>query len=85
LKGSARRVESYIAGLEPVPELDQNPAVTVLERASRAVLLRVASSEVARARRYSRARSTRTTAGEGTTDLEAVRVKGRGPSCVAQS
>jgi len=39
-------------GLEPVPELDQNPAVTVLERASRAVLLRVASSEVARARRY---------------------------------
>jgi hypothetical protein len=50
-------VESYIVGLEPVPELDQNPAVTVLERASRAVLLRVAFSEVARARRYSRARS----------------------------
>jgi hypothetical protein len=34
----------------------------VLERASRAILLRVASFEVARARRYSRARSMCTTA-----------------------
>lgn len=39
-------------GLEPLPELEQDPVVTVLERASRAVLLRVASSEVARARRH---------------------------------
>jgi len=72
-------VESYIVGLEPVPELDQKPAVTVLERASRAVLLRVASSEVARARRYSRARSTCTTARRRHDRSGGRSSKGRGP------
>ena len=45
-------MDSYIVGLDPLPELEHDPAVTVVERASRAVLLRVASSEVPRVRRH---------------------------------
>ncbi len=45
-------MDSYIVGLDPPPELEHDPAVTVVERASRAVLLRVASPEVPRVRRY---------------------------------
>jgi hypothetical protein len=44
-------VDSYIVGLEPLPELKRDPVITILERASSAVLVRVASSEVARVRR----------------------------------
>lgn len=39
-------------GCNPLPELEQDPVITVLERASRAVLVRVVSSEVATVRRH---------------------------------
>ncbi len=45
-------MDSYIVGLDPLPELEHDRAVTVVERVPRAVLLRVASSEVPRIRRY---------------------------------
>lgn len=44
-------MDSYIVGLDPLPGLEDDPVVTVVEHASGAVLLRVASSEVPRVRR----------------------------------
>lgn len=51
-KERARPVDSYVVGLDPLPGLEQDPAATILERESRAVLLRVASSEAPRVRRH---------------------------------
>jgi hypothetical protein len=45
-------VDSYVVGLDPLPGLEQDPAATILERESRAVLLRVASSEAPRIRQH---------------------------------
>ncbi len=39
-------------GLDPLPELEHDRALTVLDRAGGAVLIRVASSEVPLVRRY---------------------------------